>query len=58
LDLDPNNIEKINVLKGFAAATLYGTAGKTGDFNHILKRVLTKQDLEKLKYLLINDIHQ
>jgi TonB-linked SusC/RagA family outer membrane protein len=30
LDLDPNNIEKINVLKGFAAATLYGTAGKNG----------------------------
>ncbi|WP_396174236.1 SusC/RagA family TonB-linked outer membrane protein [Flavobacterium sp.] len=30
LDLDPNNIESINVLKGFAAATLYGTQGKNG----------------------------
>ena len=30
LDLDPNNIESVNVLKGLAAATLYGTAGKNG----------------------------
>ena len=29
-DLDPNNIESINVLKGLAAATLYGTAGRNG----------------------------
>lgn len=30
LDLDPNNIESVNVLKGLAAATLYGSAGKNG----------------------------
>ena len=30
LDLDPNNIESINVLKGLAAATLYGTEGRNG----------------------------
>ncbi len=30
LDLDPNNIEKVEVLKGLAAATLYGTQGKNG----------------------------
>ncbi|WP_394970290.1 SusC/RagA family TonB-linked outer membrane protein [uncultured Croceitalea sp.] len=30
LDLDPNNIESIEVLKGLAAATLYGTQGKNG----------------------------
>jgi TonB-linked SusC/RagA family outer membrane protein len=30
LDLDPNNIASVNVLKGLAAATLYGTAGKNG----------------------------
>ncbi|TNF70513.1 MAG: SusC/RagA family TonB-linked outer membrane protein [Bacteroidetes bacterium] len=30
LDLDPNNIESIEVLKGLAAATLYGTRGKNG----------------------------
>ena len=30
LDLDPNNISSVNVLKGLAAATLYGEAGKNG----------------------------
>ncbi len=29
-DLDPNNIASVNVLKGLAAATLYGTAGRNG----------------------------
>ena len=30
LDLDPNNIESVDVLKGLAAATLYGTQGRNG----------------------------
>ena len=30
LDLDPNNIEEVSVLKGLAAATLYGTQGRNG----------------------------
>ncbi|MDO9261247.1 MAG: SusC/RagA family TonB-linked outer membrane protein, partial [Flavobacteriaceae bacterium] len=30
LDIDPNNIESVSVLKGFSAATLYGTEGKNG----------------------------
>ncbi|MBZ9628233.1 SusC/RagA family TonB-linked outer membrane protein [Psychroflexus sp. CAK1W] len=30
LDLDPNSIESVSVLKGFAAATVYGSAGKNG----------------------------
>ena len=30
LDLDPNNIESISVLKGLAASTLYGTQGRNG----------------------------
>nr|WP_298923747.1 SusC/RagA family TonB-linked outer membrane protein [uncultured Allomuricauda sp.] len=30
LDLDPNSIESINVLKGLAAATLYGSQGRNG----------------------------
>jgi len=30
LDLDPNNIESINVLKGLSAATLYGEAARNG----------------------------
>ena len=30
LDLDPNNIESISVLKGLAASTLYGAQGRNG----------------------------
>ncbi|MFP2996179.1 SusC/RagA family TonB-linked outer membrane protein [Spongiivirga sp. MCCC 1A20706] len=30
LDIDPNNIESVEVLKGLAATTLYGTLGKNG----------------------------
>jgi TonB-dependent SusC/RagA subfamily outer membrane receptor len=30
LDIYPNNIESVNVLKGLAAATLYGTQGRNG----------------------------
>ncbi|WP_222984958.1 SusC/RagA family TonB-linked outer membrane protein [Flagellimonas meishanensis] len=30
LDLDPNSIESVNVLKGLAAATLYGSLGRNG----------------------------
>lgn len=29
-DIDPNNIEKIEILKGLAATTLYGTEGRNG----------------------------
>ena len=30
LDLDPNDIESVSVLKGLAAATIYGEAGRNG----------------------------
>jgi len=30
LDIDPNNIDTVNVLKGLAASALYGSAGKNG----------------------------
>ena len=30
LDLDPNNIESVNILKGLAATTLYGSQGRNG----------------------------
>jgi len=30
LDIDPNSIENVSVLKGLAAATLYGTQGRNG----------------------------
>ena len=34
LDIDPNNIEEVSVLKGLAAATLYGTQGRNGQPRH------------------------
>jgi TonB-linked SusC/RagA family outer membrane protein len=30
LDIDPNNIESVSILKGLAATTLYGEAGRNG----------------------------
>ncbi len=30
LDLDPNNIESVNILKGLSATTLYGESGRNG----------------------------
>ena len=30
VDIDPNNIENVSVLKGLAASTLYGTQGRNG----------------------------
>ena len=30
VDIDPNNIESVSVLKGLAASTLYGTQGRNG----------------------------
>lgn len=37
-DLDPNNIERIEVVKGAAAATLYGTQGSSGVIQIFTKR--------------------
>jgi hypothetical protein len=51
LDLDPNNIEKINVLKGFAAATLTEQQVKNGV---ILQQAGSNKTTRKQKYLLIN----
>lgn len=47
LDLDPNNIENINVLKGLAAATLYGSAGKNGVILITTKGGTTKKGPKK-----------
>lgn len=43
LDLDPNNIESISVLKGLAAATLYGSAGRNGVILITTKNGKTKE---------------
>ncbi len=42
LDLDPNNIESISVLKGLAATTLYGERGRNGVILITTKNASTK----------------
>jgi TonB-dependent starch-binding outer membrane protein SusC len=37
-DLDPNEIESVEIIKGPAAATLYGTEASNGVVNIITKR--------------------
>ena len=49
LDLDPNNIESVNVLKGLAAATLYGTQGRNGVILITTKSGLSNQTGEAKK---------
>ena len=61
LDLDPNNIESVNVLKGLAAATLYGTAGRNGVILITTKSGSTKKSSKKSEIavatsLFINEV--
>ncbi|MEH6406039.1 MAG: SusC/RagA family TonB-linked outer membrane protein, partial [Leeuwenhoekiella sp.] len=46
-DLDPNSIESVNVLKGLAASTLYGTAGRNGVILITTKNGSTKSGRKK-----------
>ncbi|MFK7058867.1 SusC/RagA family TonB-linked outer membrane protein [Flavobacterium oreochromis] len=61
LDLDPNNIESVNILKGLAASTLYGTAGRNGVILITTKSGSTKKTTKKNEIsisssLFINEI--
>ena len=47
MDLDPNNIESVSVLKGLAAATLYGSEGRNGVILITTKTGSTKQGSKK-----------
>lgn len=47
LDLDPNNIANVNILKGYAATTLYGTAGRNGVILITTKGGATKKGSKK-----------
>ncbi|MGZ9675018.1 SusC/RagA family TonB-linked outer membrane protein [Flavobacterium sp. GNP001] len=47
LDLDPNNIANVNILKGYAATTLYGTAGRNGVILITTKGGSTKKGSKK-----------
>ena len=47
-DLDPNSIETINILKGLAATTLYGSAGRNGVILVTTKSGNTKSIAKKM----------
>lgn len=49
LDLDPNNIESINVLKGLSATTLYGDLGRNGVIVVTTKNGAAKRTNKKLE---------
>ena len=49
LDIDPNNIESVNVLKGLAAATLYGTQGRNGVILITTKSGSSQGGVKKMK---------
>jgi TonB-linked SusC/RagA family outer membrane protein len=52
LDLDPNNIESIDVLKGLSATTLYGELGRNGVVVVTTKNGSTKRTNKKLEVSL------
>ena len=61
LDIDPNNIESVNVLKGLAAATLYGTQGRNGVILITTKsgssgRSASKQEITVSSSVFFNEI--
>jgi TonB-linked SusC/RagA family outer membrane protein len=49
LDLDPNNIESVNVLKGLSATTLYGEAARNGVILVTTKNGSTRKIGKKLE---------
>ena len=61
LDLDPNNIESVSILKGLAASTLYGTLGRNGVIlittkSGSSKRGLNKNSVSVSTSLFINEL--
>ena len=56
LDLDPNNIESISVLKGYAAATLYGTEGKNGVILITTKAGSSSKSAKKTEITVIQSV--
>ena len=61
LDLDPNSIESVNILKGLAAATLYGSAGRNGVIlittkSGSTKKAIKKNEISVASSLFINEI--
>ncbi len=61
LDLDPNNIESVNILKGLAAATLYGSEGARGVIlittkSGALRKGSKKTEISVVQSLATNEI--
>jgi len=61
IDLDASNIESVNILKGLAAATLYGTAGRNGVIEITTKTgssvdLNEKQEIEVSTSFFVNEV--
>lgn len=61
LDLDPNNIENISVLKGLSATTLYGELGRNGVIlittkNGANKNVSKKTEVSVTQSVFLNEV--
>jgi TonB-linked SusC/RagA family outer membrane protein len=61
LDLDPNNIESVNVLKGLSATTLYGEFGRNGVIlittkNGAASRAARKTEITLTQSYFINEV--
>ena len=60
-DIDPNNIERVDILKGLAATTLYGTQGRNGVILITTKSGSgadrnAKQEIEVSSSLFVNEV--
>jgi TonB-linked SusC/RagA family outer membrane protein len=49
LDIDPNNIESVNILRGLSATTLYGSLGRNGVILVTTKTGSTKKSAERFE---------
>ena len=56
LDLDPNSIESISVLKGLSATTLYGELGRNGVVMVTTKNSGTARSIRKLEITLTQSL--
>jgi len=60
-DIDPNNIERVDILKGLAATTLYGTQGRNGVILITTKtgsgaQRNAKQEIEVSSSVFVNEV--
>jgi len=60
-DIDPNNIERVDILKGLAATTLYGTQGRNGVILITTKSGSSaqrnaKQEIEVSSSVFVNEV--